>query len=69
MAFEQYTDEELKVVMALDREIANEVFCLARRGFDVREVLHEARLFKAEAEMMKNELRRRRKACAQKKAG
>ena len=59
--FSQYTDDELKIVAALDRELANEIFSLHRQGYDVREVLHEARWFKAEGEMMKKELQRRKR--------
>ncbi len=59
--FSQYTDDELNIVAALDRELANEIFSLHRQGYDVREVLHEARWFKAEAEMMKTELKRRKR--------
>lgn len=59
--FPQYSDEELRIVAALDRELANEIFSLHRQGYDVREVLHEARWFKAEAEMMKKELQRRKR--------
>lgn len=59
--FSQYSDDELKIVAALDRELANEIFSLHRQGYDVREVLHEARWFKAEAEMMKKELQRRKR--------
>ena len=59
--FPQYSDDELRIVAALDRELANEIFSLHRQGYDVREVLHEARWFKAEAEMMKKELQRRKR--------
>lgn len=59
--FSQYTEDELKIVAALDRELASEIFSLHRQGYDVREVLHEARWFKAEAEMMKTELKRRKR--------
>ena len=59
--FPQYRDEELRIVAALDRELANEIFSLHRQGYDVREVLHEARWFKAEAEMMRKELQRRKR--------
>jgi len=61
MRFPQYTDDELKIVAALDRELANEIFSLHRQGYDMSDVLHEARWFKAEAEMMKTELKRRKK--------
>lgn len=47
--------------MVLDRELANEIFSLYREGYDMSEVLHEARWFKAEAEMMKKELQRRKR--------
>lgn len=60
--FSQYTDNELKVVMALSRELANSVFECHRQGWDVSEVMQEARDFKAEAEMMKRELQRRKRA-------
>ena len=59
--FPQYSDDELRIVAALDRELANEIFSLHRQGYDVRELLHEARWFKAEAEMMKKELQRRKR--------
>lgn len=59
--FPQYSDDELRIVEELDRELANEIFRLHRQGFDVREVLHEARWFKAEAEMMKKEINRRKR--------
>lgn len=60
--FSQYTDDELKIVAALDRELASEIFSLHRQGYDMSEVLHEARWFKAEAEMMKKEINRRKAA-------
>jgi hypothetical protein len=47
--------------MVLDRELANEIFSLHRQGYDMSEVLHEARWFKEEAEMMKKELQRRKR--------
>lgn len=59
--FSQYTDAELRIVMALDRELANEIFSLHRKKYDMSEVLHEARWFKEEAEMMKKELQRRKR--------
>lgn len=59
--FSQYTSPELEIVARLDRALADEIFSLHRQGYDMREVLHEARAFKAEAEMMKRELGRRRK--------
>lgn len=59
--FPQYSDDELRIVAALDRELANEIFSLHRQGYDVREVLHEARWFKAEAEMMRKVLQRRKR--------
>lgn len=58
-AFTQYTSSELEVVARLDQALAGEIFSLHRKGFDVREVLHEARHFKAEAQMMRREIRRR----------
>lgn len=58
--FTQYTSSELEVVARLDRALADEIFSLHRKGFDVQQVLHEARHFKAEAEMMRKEIRRRR---------
>ena len=61
MRFPQYTDDELKVVAALDRELASEIFSLHHQGYDMSEVLHEARWFKAEGEMMKKELQRRKR--------
>jgi len=60
--FSQYTTPELEVVARLDHALADEVFSLHRQGYDVREVLHEARAFKAEAQMMRREIRRRRAA-------
>ena len=57
--FSQYTDAELEVVMRLSRELARSVFEIHRQGYDVQDVLHEARMFKKEAEMMKKELKRR----------
>lgn len=57
--FSQYTDAELEVVMRLSRELARSVFEIHRKGFDVQNILHEARMFKKEAEMMKKELKRR----------
>lgn len=59
--FPQYTTDELKIVSVLDRELSNEIFSLHRQGCDVREVLHEARWLKAEAEMMKKEINRRKR--------
>lgn len=59
--FPQYTTDQLKAVAALDRELSNEIFSLHRQGYDVREVLHEARWLKAEAEMMKKEINRRKR--------
>ncbi len=61
-AFSQYTAGELEVVMRLDRALADEIFSLHRQGWDVREVLHEARAFRTEAALMKRELQRRRSA-------
>lgn len=60
--FRQYTDEELPTVMALSRELARSIFEVHRQGYDVSEVMQEARDFAAEAEMMKKELKRRRRA-------
>lgn len=45
--------------MRLSRELARSVFEIHRKGFDVQDVLHEARMFKKEAEMMEKELKRR----------
>lgn len=59
--FSQYTDDQLRIVMVLDRELASEIFSLHRQGYDMSEVLHEARWFKEEAEMMKKELQRRKR--------
>lgn len=58
--FSQYTTPELEVVARLDHALADEIFSLHRQGYDVREVLHEARAFKAEAQMMKREINRRK---------
>ena len=59
--FTQYSDDELKIVAALDRELASEIFSLHRQGYDVSEVMQEARDFAAEAEMMKREIQRRKR--------
>ncbi len=59
-AFSQYTTPELEVVARIDHALADEVFSLHRQGYDVREVLHEARAFKTEAQMMKREIQRRK---------
>lgn len=59
--FSQYTTPELEIVARLDHALADEIFSLHRQGYDVREVLHEARAFKAEAQMMRREIRRRKK--------
>lgn len=59
--FSQYTDAELEVVMRLSRELARSVFEVHRQGYDVSEVMQEARDFAAEAEMMKKELKRRKR--------
>lgn len=67
--FTQYTSSELEVVARLDRALADEIFSLHRKGFDVQQVLHEARHFKAEAEMMRKEIRRRRSIEQRKKGG
>lgn len=58
--FSQYTTPELEIVARLDHALACEIFSLHRQGYDVREVLHEARAFKAEAQMMKREIKRRK---------
>jgi len=60
--FSQYTGAELEVVMRLSRELARSVFELHRQGYDVSEVMQEARDFAAEAEMMKKDLKRRRRS-------
>lgn len=57
--FGQYTDEELVVIARIDRALADEVFALHRKQFDVRHVLHEARALKTEAQMIRKELNRR----------
>lgn len=62
LAFPQYTAGELEVVIRLDRALADEIFSLHRQGFDVREVLHEARALRTEADLMKRELKRRKAA-------
>lgn len=59
--FSQYTDDELENVMRLSRELAKSVFEIHRQGYDVQDILHEARMYKAEAEMMKRELQRRKR--------
>lgn len=58
--FSQYTIPELEVVARLDHELASEIFSLHRKGYDVREVLHEARAFKTEAQLMRREISRRK---------
>lgn len=47
--------------MALSRELARSVFEVRRQGYDVSEVMQEARDFAAEAEMMKREIQRRKR--------
>lgn len=47
--------------MALSRELARSVFEVHRKGYDVSEVMQEARDLAAEAEMMKKELKRRKR--------
>ena len=59
--FAQYTDDELEIVMRLSRELAKSVFEIHRQGYDVQDILHEARMYKAEGEMMKRELQRRKR--------
>lgn len=59
-AFSQYSTPELEIVARLDHELANEIFSLHRQGYDVREVLHEARAFKTEAQLMRREINRRK---------
>ena len=59
--FSQYTDDELPIVMALSRELARSVFEVHRKGYDVSEVMQEARDFAAEAVMMKREIQRRKR--------
>ncbi|WWA79553.1 hypothetical protein Kintu_gp61 [Xanthomonas phage Kintu] len=59
--FSQYTDDELPIVMALSRELARSVFEVHRQGYDVSEVMQEARDFAAEAVMMKREIQRRKR--------
>lgn len=59
--FSQYTDDELEIVMRLSRELAKSVFEIHRQGYDVSEVMQEARDFAAEAEMMKREIQRRKR--------
>ncbi len=59
--FSQYTDDELPIVMALSRELARSVFEVHRQGYDVSEVMQEARDFAAEAQMMKREIQRRKR--------
>lgn len=59
-AFSQYTTPELEVVARLDHELSNEIFSLHRKGYDVREVLHEARALRTEAQLMRREINRRK---------
>ncbi len=47
--------------MRLSRELAKSVFEIHRQGYDVQDILHEARMYKAEGEMMKKELQRRKR--------
>lgn len=47
--------------MALSRELARSVFEVHRQGYDVSEVMQEARDFAAEAVMMKREIQRRKR--------
>lgn len=61
-AFSQYTTPELEVVARLDHALADEIFSLYWQGYDVREVLHEARALKTEAQLMRREIRRRKKS-------
>lgn len=63
--FPQYTTPELEVVARIDHALADEVFSLHLQGYDLREVLHEARAFKAEAQMMRREINRRKKSNSQ----
>ncbi|WP_164178408.1 hypothetical protein [Stenotrophomonas maltophilia] len=58
--FNQYTTPELEIVARLDRALADEIFSLHRHGYDVREVLHEARQLKTEAQLMRREINRRK---------
>lgn len=58
--FSQYTTPELEVVARLDHALAAEIFSLHRQGYDMREVLHEARAFKTEAQLMRREINRRK---------
>ncbi|WP_164241960.1 hypothetical protein [Stenotrophomonas maltophilia] len=58
--FSQYTTPELEVVARLDHALADEIFSLHRQGYDVREVLHEARQLKTEAQLMRREINRRK---------
>ncbi|WP_049433344.1 hypothetical protein [Stenotrophomonas maltophilia] len=58
--FNQYTTPELEIVARLDRALADEIFSLHRQGYDVREVLHEARQLKTEAQLMRREINRRK---------
>lgn len=59
-AFSQYTTSELEVVARLDHALADEIFSLHRQGYDVRQVLHEARALKTEAQLMRREINRRK---------
>ncbi|HEL4805429.1 TPA: hypothetical protein UN084_000930 [Stenotrophomonas maltophilia] len=58
--FSQYTTPELEIVARLDHALADEIFSLHRQGYDVREVLHEARQLKTEAQLMRREINRRK---------
>jgi|GEM_PF-6242323 len=56
----EHTTEQLEVTARINNEIALDLFRRHRAGQDVSDVMHEARLLKAEAQMMRREIRRRR---------
>ncbi|MCU1169272.1 hypothetical protein [Stenotrophomonas maltophilia] len=58
--FNQYTTPELEIVARLDHALADEIFSLHRKGYDVRGVLHEARALRTEAQLMRREINRRK---------
>lgn len=58
--FSQYSTPELEIAARLDHELANEIFSLHRQGYDMREVLHEARALKTEAQLTRREINRRK---------
>jgi len=60
--FPGHTTEQLEATARVNNELALDLFRRHRAGHDVADVMHEARLLKAEAQMMRREIRRRRSA-------